>query len=265
LERNEAYAEIAEKQNILNAELMEAAAYVRSLLPAPITNDKTGIKTQWFFLPSTQLGGDAFGYHWLDDKHFAVYLLDVCGHGVGAALLSISVVNVLRSQTLNNTDFHNPTSVLSSLNTSFPIEKHNNMFFTIWYGVYNNQDRVLHFSSGGHPPALLLTKQPGESQYHLKELGTQGLVIGAKSDAEFSSQSITIGKDARMLLYSDGVFELQKPDGKMQELAEYIKFIDQSYKSTPLPTLDTIVDFSKQLKGPGPFPDDFSILEVDFR
>jgi sigma-B regulation protein RsbU (phosphoserine phosphatase) len=41
------------------------------------------------------LGGDSFGYHWIDDDHFAVYLLDVSGHGWGAALLSVSVINVL--------------------------------------------------------------------------------------------------------------------------------------------------------------------------
>jgi phosphoserine phosphatase RsbU/P len=264
LERNEAYARLAEKQKILNAELMEAAAYVRSLLPAPLDNVNDSINTQWFFLPSMQLGGDAFGYHWLDDKHFAVYLLDVCGHGVGAALLSISVVNVLRSQTLYNTEFHDPASVLRSLNATFPMEKHNNMFFTIWYGVYNCQDRVLRFSSGGHPPALLLMKQNGDPQYRLHELGTHGLVIGAMPDVVYNSQSINIAKDSRLLLYSDGVFELPKPDGKMLQLDEYIKFIEQSINSQP-PDLETIVNFSKQYNGPGPFQDDFSILEVNFK
>ena len=93
LQRNQAYEKLEENQDILNAELKEAAAYVTSLLPEPL-NDT--IKTSWRFIPSTQLGGDAFGYHWLDNDNFALYLLDVCGHGVGAALLSISLVNVLR-------------------------------------------------------------------------------------------------------------------------------------------------------------------------
>lgn len=264
LERNEAYASLAEKQNILNAELMEAAAYVRSLLPPPLSKGNDNINTRWFFWPSMQLGGDAFGYHWLDDKHFAVYLLDVCGHGVGAALLSISVVNVLRSQTLHNTEFHDPASVLSSLNAAFPMEKHNNMFFTIWYGVYNCQDRILRFSSGGHPPALLLSKQNEDQHYQLQDLGTHGLVIGAMPEVVFTSQSINIPKDSRMLLYSDGVFEIAKPDGKMLQLEEYIKFIEQSINSQ-LPDLETIVNFSKQYNGPGPFQDDFSILEVNFK
>jgi len=70
---------------------------VRSLLPAPLSGS---VETEWCFQPSEQLGGDAFGYHWIDADHFAMYLLDVSGHGVGAALLSVSVLNVLRAQAL---------------------------------------------------------------------------------------------------------------------------------------------------------------------
>lgn len=78
LERNEAFRRLDESQKILQGELADAAAYVKSILPLPLTN---GIKSDWRFIPSTQLGGDAFGYHWLDGRYFAIYLLDVCGHG----------------------------------------------------------------------------------------------------------------------------------------------------------------------------------------
>ena len=92
--------------------MVKAAAYVQSLLPAPQTGP---ISTDWVFIPSAELGGDAFGYHWLDDDHFAMYLLDVCGHGIGAALHSVSVLNVLRAQTLRDTDFYQPSDVLAAL------------------------------------------------------------------------------------------------------------------------------------------------------
>jgi hypothetical protein len=45
----------------------------------------------WRFIPSASLGGDSFGYHWIDEDHFAAYLIDVSGHGWVAALLSVSV------------------------------------------------------------------------------------------------------------------------------------------------------------------------------
>ena len=105
------------------------------------------------------MGGDAFGYHMLDEDHFAIYLTDVSGHGVGAALLSVSVMNVLRSQSLPNTDFKDPEQVLEALNIAFPGEENNDMFFTIWYGVYHLPTRTLTYASAGHPPAILFTKE----------------------------------------------------------------------------------------------------------
>ena len=81
LERNEAYRKLAESQKQLADEVAQAAKYVCSLLPEPIKEGP--VRVDWRFVPSTQLGGDSFGYHWLDDEHFAVYLLDVSGHGVG--------------------------------------------------------------------------------------------------------------------------------------------------------------------------------------
>src|SRR5581483_6967327 len=153
IERNEAYAALKESQERLAAELAQAAKYVVSLLPRRLEGDVT---TNWLFIPSIELGGDTFGYHWVDADHFAVYLLDVCGHGVTAALLSISVMNVLRNQLLAATDFSSPSQVLQGLNEAFQMDRHNDMYFTIWYGVYDKEHRSLSYANGGHPPAILI-------------------------------------------------------------------------------------------------------------
>ena len=110
LQRNEAYQALLESQHRLANEMEQAAHYVRSLLPDKLK--KGDIRTDWRFVPSAELGGDSFGYHWLDDDHFAFYLLDVSGHGVGSALLSVSAMNALRSQALPQTDFRVPGQVL---------------------------------------------------------------------------------------------------------------------------------------------------------
>ncbi|MDY0038971.1 MAG: response regulator, partial [Desulforhabdus sp.] len=111
LQRNEAFEALVQSQKTLSAQIQRAAEYVTSLLPAPITEGS--IVTNWRFVPSAELGGDSFGYHWIDGDHFAMYLLDVCDHGVGPALLSVSALNVLRSQSLPDTDFKQPESVLA--------------------------------------------------------------------------------------------------------------------------------------------------------
>jgi hypothetical protein len=71
-------AELAEATHRIDADLGDAAAYVRSMLTPPLDGAR-GIVAEWCFEPSAHLGGDAFTYGWLDDDHFAIALLDVCG------------------------------------------------------------------------------------------------------------------------------------------------------------------------------------------
>lgn len=203
LERNEAFRKLEESQKVLHAELAEAAAYVRSLLPSPLTGL---IQVDWRFIPSTQLGGDAFGYHWIDDSHFAIYLIDVCGHGVGAALHSISVINILRSRTLQKADFYDPASVLKELNHVFQMQDHNNMFFTIWYGIYDKETKRIVYANGGHPPPILITGKTAESA-KTYELKSKGMVIGAIPEAEYENQICQVEEFNRFFVFSDGVYE----------------------------------------------------------
>ncbi|MCF8239940.1 MAG: SpoIIE family protein phosphatase [Melioribacteraceae bacterium] len=254
LQRNEAHDAMIASQNALKEEIAEAADYVRSLLPERLNN---GIKSDWKFIPSTTLGGDSFGYHWIDEDNFAIYLLDVCGHGVGAALLSISAMNVLRSASLPDTDFREPGSVLTGLNNAFPMEKQDNKFFTIWYGVYNKINHEIKFSSGGHPPAVLLT---GESvdNHEVHQLFNKNLAIGYWPDFQFKSNSIKLGNYSKVFIYSDGCFEVNQPDGDMMSM-EY--FIDLLSKSEGV---DDILKQIREIKGDDdPFDDDYSMLEVD--
>lgn len=259
LERNEAYDALLQSQQKLAKELAEAADYVISLLPAPIPEGQ--IRTAWKFLPSTQLGGDSFGYHWLDEEHFAVYLLDVCGHGVGAALLSVSVINVLRSQSLPNTDFLDPAAVLSGLNEAFPMDQNNRMYFTMWYGVFETKTRKIRYASGGHPPGVLRTGPTYEqSKTHL--LSTPCLVIGAISEAKFTSGEIQLDEFADLFVYSDGVYEITLEDETMLERDEFIRVLTLPEKEPP--PLERILDYAKGLQKSDTFEDDFSILQVIF-
>ena len=257
LQRNEAYRALVESQKRLAAELAEAAAYVRSLLPPPMTGEQ---QAEWRFIPSTELGGDALGYHWLDDDHLVMYLLDVCGHGVGAALLSISVMNVIRSQTLPNIDFRQPGEVLGALNDSFQMEKHNEMYFTIWYGVYNKKTRLITYASGGHPPAVLFTG-PDASSARRVLLGTGGTIIGATENRTFKSAVCELQPYTRLYIFSDGVYEILRPDGSLWELEDFARLLE-----SPMPSgvadLDHIVTQISAVRGTGSFDDDFSLMRV---
>lgn len=225
LERNQAYYQLERSQAALIHELQEAASYVRSLLPP--CWDTGPIKAHWEFIPSEQLGGDAFGYYWVDKEHLAMFLLDVCGHGIGAALLSISIMNDLRSSTLPNVNFTSPKAVLEALNTAFPMEQHNNMFFTIWYGVYNSVHHKLRYSCGGHPPALLVRRMDTQ-ELKIFSLKTPGIVLGAMTDSHYVEEVVDIQSGDELYLYSDGVYEIEQANGAAMPLADFIEIVKRS-------------------------------------
>jgi sigma-B regulation protein RsbU (phosphoserine phosphatase) len=144
--------DLHQQKCLLEKELKEAADYMASLLPKPIDHPCLTVKT--LYRPSQNLGGDAYDYFWLDDTHFALYLLDVSGHGMGATLLALSVINFLRSQKSPKQYYYQPDHILAELNHSFPMGN-NNKYFTIWYGVYNVVTKQLSYASAGHPPGIL--------------------------------------------------------------------------------------------------------------
>jgi sigma-B regulation protein RsbU (phosphoserine phosphatase) len=260
LERNEAYERLAESQRQLAADIANAARYVQSLLPEPLDG---AVKIAWTFVPSAQLGGDMFGYHWLDPNHLALYLLDVSGHGVGSSLLAVSAANVISGKSLPNTDFRDPGQVLTNLNAVFQMDRQDNKYFTIWYGVYRKSDRTLSFSNAGHPPALLFTGSPTEP-VALHQLASTGPVVGMLPGelVEFPTGQVTLGEHARLLVYSDGVFEIEKPDGQMWQLPEFVGFVSALAAGDSI--MGSIVSKTRELRGAEPFADDFSLIEARF-
>ena len=257
VERNEAFTALQASQQTLANDIATAAAYVRSLLPAPL--DDGAVRADWRFIPSAALGGDAFGYHALDADHFAVYLLDVCGHGVGAALLSVSALNAIRSEALPQTDFHDPGAVLAALNKAFPMERQNDMFFTIWYGVYHLPTRRLRWAGGGHPPAVLV----GPDGAPPRLLDSDGPLIGAVDGLDFNSSEADVPAGARLFVYSDGAFEISRPDGSMWPFGEFLEALVAPPRGPENP-IDSLVSVIRGVACRDDFNDDFSMVELAF-
>jgi sigma-B regulation protein RsbU (phosphoserine phosphatase) len=254
LERNAAYEALARSEKALMDELTKAADYVRSLLPAPLS---APVATDWRYIPTASLGGDAFDYLWLDDDRLVIYLLDVSGHGVGPALLSISVMNMLRTRGLRNADFGDPGSVLRALNDSFQMSEHS-MFFTMWYGVYSRRTSELRYAGAGHPPSLLAA--PGVP---LRQLDSHGLVVGIMPGQEYTTDVVAVPSGSRLLLYSDGVFEIQIGDKIMWSIDDFIEYFGQ-LPDEGTPRLDRVLAKARALKGSDALDDDFSIVELTF-
>ncbi len=244
----------------LNRELSDATGYVRTVLPQPITSG--AIQIDWRFMPSASLAGDSFGYHWINEDYFAIYLIDVSGHGWGAALLSVSVINVLRSHALPDTDFRKPHQVLFALNNTFPAEKHNDLFFSIWYGVYNVHNRKLIYASGGHPPALLLSSTAAP-QVQTDLLQTPNFIMGGQQDMNYQWRVQDISRPARLYVFSDGVYDITRTDGSLWGLNAFIDYSARSFRIDQS-NLDELRQHVQDMAPGEAFDDDFTILEIIF-
>ncbi len=249
LQRDAAYRTLRE-------DVEQAARYVESLLPVPLA-ERVGAR--WKFIPSASLGGDAFGYHWLDDDHFAVFLLDVSGHGVGAALLGVSVLNALRACSLPRTDFRDPGQVLAALGGAFTMDSQGGKFFTIWYGVYRPSTRELRWSGGGHPPALLFApSSPAPTA-----LDSAGPMPGMIEGLAYETSSTVVPAGARMLLYSDGLYEIRKGDGSAYDCEEFVADVGAAVGAGGAPLEAGLERAARLVAGSG-YDDDVSALEVTF-
>ena len=115
-------------------------------------------------------------------------------------------------------------SVLAALNDAFHMEHHNNLYFTIWYGVFDRRTRQLRFASGGHPPAFLISKEGT-----LAKLMTNNLFIGGLPESTYQGNATTVPPGAHLYVFSDGVYEVDPPVGNMwtlEELGAYLLTTD---------------------------------------
>ncbi len=250
--------DLQNQKQLLEAELAEAAEYVSTILPEPLQHPCLSIDV--CFIPSRQLGGDSFDYFWLDDRHLVFYLLDVSGHGLRASLPSLAVVNLLRSRGLSNVDYYKPDTVLRGLNQAFQMSDRNDKYFTIWYGVYDRQNRSLTYSSAGHPPAILLPPTNRELEQRLK---TPGVPVGMFPNIQYVNASCEIAANSSLYVFSDGLYDIEQKPNTYWGLERLIDLL-KKHQKTPERDLKHLLQYLRTWHPNFQFEDDLSILQIDF-
>ena len=239
----------------LQAEMRSAAEYVASILPGDLHGP---VEVSSRYLPSLDLGGDGFHYRWLDDDHLKMYLIDVSGHGIRPALLSMSVHNLVRSGSLPNETLLNPDQVLDKLNGLFQMSEQGDTYFTMWYGVYQLSTRTLRYASAGHPPALALNRDG--NGITATSLSTPCRPVGMFADTVYTGDSYTVPAGGQVLLYSDGAFELS--DSPFSQ----IDFVGLCAEVAGQPgwSLDDLIARLRMLSPSGEFDDDCALVLLTF-
>jgi PAS domain S-box-containing protein len=246
-------------EKMISAQLADAASYVRSQLPVNLFDS---VRTDWRYLPSSTLGGDALDFFWLNKDHMVIFLLDVVGHGVGSALLATSILHLLRQRALKDGDPLDPVSVLVALNRSFQMDEHGDKVFSIWYGVFDRVSGIIRFATAGHPPALLISPSR-DGRPEATWLKGKGLWIGATATETFEGGSAIVAQDAELFVFSDGLYELSTPQGPMIGLEGFGQLLMDLYSSGGA-DLERVLTEVSRIHGSDQFEDDASILKVCF-
>jgi pSer/pThr/pTyr-binding forkhead associated (FHA) protein len=254
--RNGRASDLARTEEV-EKDLARAGRYVEALLPLPIADGP--VRATWRFVPSTNIGGDGFGYGWIDQHRFAMWLLDVSGHGAGSALLAASVMNLLRVHSLPGTDFTDAAAVLAALNDRFQMDRQGGMYFTIWYGVYDTRTRLLGFGCAGQHPAFMSV--PGDAD--AQALWVKNPAVGLAEDWPYRRAEVAVPAGARLYLFSDGAFEIQTADGRQLTLGDFLPLLGRP----AMPGATEPERLWRAVRGaarPGPLDDDVSLVTLDF-
>ena len=268
--------ELLDKQKRINADLASAAQIQKSLLPRKI-DSAANLAIAWKFEPCEHTGGDIFNMFQLDDEHWALYMLDVSGHGVQAAMITVSVAQFLQPNSghlhRSNLDgstssphLKTPAEVLTALDDEFPFERFNN-FFTITYMIINTRTGHLNYSNAGHPHSILMR---GDGNLELLTKGGPAIGMGdfhllSGQPERFKEGCPQLHPGNRLFIYTDGIIEHQRSDGEFFGIDRFCKEL-QALESKSIDemieqSIDALLHFGNNAKP----EDDITLLGLEFK
>jgi sigma-B regulation protein RsbU (phosphoserine phosphatase) len=263
----------------LRRDLEAAAKIQRSLLPIH-TPTFDNYEFAWRYEPCEQLGGDNLNIMALSENQVGFYLLDVSGHGVQAALMSVavnhllepsqgdtSVVNRPNRRRVNATDpdyfAAAPHDVAERLNRHFTFDLSVAQYFTMLYAVLDREQKTCRYVSTGHPPPIHLGAD-GE----VTVLESSGLPIGIFQAGEpgyepFDERAVKLERGDRLCVYSDGIVEARNGANKEFGLEELTRVLKATREKSIDESMNSVVAAVNDWRGGAPLADDLSILGLD--
>lgn len=260
--------DLIRKQKRIDENLKAGAEIQRSLMAINPPDAKT-IDVVWRFMPCQRIGGDIFNILRLDEEHWAIYMLDVSGHGITSSMVAVSVsqmlqprVGFLLKKNIEKAPYYEivpPTEVLNEMDREYPIERFDK-FFTISYCILNVKDGTLRYSNAGHPPPVLLRKDGS-----LELLNEGGTIIGMGGLLPFEEGRRKLCSGDKLFLYTDGIAEYQNEDGLFYDedrfFAELKRLKDRLLSNIIDGVIESMMSFGNNTEP----QDDISLLAVEFR
>ncbi|MEM8488940.1 MAG: SpoIIE family protein phosphatase [Bacteroidota bacterium] len=261
----EANRKLEEARLEIQRDLEAGAALQRSLLPPP-SMTIGDYRIEWMYQPHSVVSGDIFNVTQMDDDHIIFYLLDVSGHGVPSALLTVTVSKMLASNSWEVNPVINSKTrkiqttgdVLRELNTRFQLDEETSQYFTIVYGVLNIHTGEFQVAQAGHPSPIVLDPA-GQGQL----IGEGGFPIGWMPEIDFDNVSMRLQKGGRLILYTDGISECANTEGEMYSGERLLDYTRRTHTMPLKESMDGILDELHAWSNDRPFDDDLSLLAIE--
>ncbi len=244
--------------------LLAAARIQRSYLP-PRPPKSERARFAWIYKPCDELGGDTLNVIPFGGDRYGVYVLDVAGHGVSAALLSVHLSRVLTRLDEPNALLRHeqdgpltgPAEVAAHLNRLVRADTSSNQFFTLFYGILDLPASTFTYVSAGHPGPIIVSGASATVRVPTPPC------IGILPAAPFREQEIRFAPGDRLYLYTDGLFEIEDDRGEQWDEPRLAEVALASADRPLAANLDAILKSAQQYQKAKTFADDISLLGIE--
>jgi sigma-B regulation protein RsbU (phosphoserine phosphatase) len=268
VEVEETNARLERINSRMSRDLEAAAKIQKSFLPGAAP-PVPGAEFAWCYRPCDELAGDGLNIIPLGGGKVGLYVLDVSGHGVSSALLSVTLSRLLsppsdpssiliRDQAApEGADFTPPAEVADRLNRLFPYDPATEQFATLLYGVLDVSIGDFLHVSAGHPGPLHLP-----AGWPPVILESPGFPIGLADEA-YGERRVHLAAGDRLYLYSDGLPDAMNPGGERFGDARLLEAIDRGRAQPLREGIPALLAEIERWHGRERPQDDLSILAVE--
>ncbi|TAL38518.1 MAG: PAS domain S-box protein [Spirochaetes bacterium] len=246
---------LRERSDAVEKDMKLAQLTQRALIHKQLP-ESTRFQVEYRYIPLDTVGGDYFTVLPYGDLELGVFIGDVSGHGIAAALF-VSLVKFTTDRIFRKHAF-SPAEYIKQLNIQLK-DYMSSYFLTGIYGLFSfltDGSARFTFCNGGHPYPVLL-RADGSAEL----FDSRGTIIGAFEQAVYEEKTMVLGKGDRLLLYTDGISETENERKEMLGFEEgLVKLFHESRRETLSATLDTIIEAVNAFRGSARINDDVVLL-----
>lgn len=248
------------KYKEVEADLKIASNIQLSALPPsnPKFDDKYGIAIRASMDTAKEVGGDFYDYFPIDDKRICFLAADVSGKGTPAALFMMTAKTVIKDHALIYDD---TAKIFQLANNRLQEGNKATMFATSWIAIFDSETMTLQYTNAGHTYPIFYHKDKG-AQYIKK---VDGLFLGVMRDIPYKSNTISVEKGDRILLYTDGVTEAHDVNNNLYGEERLLKVFSENIEKTEEEIIDIIFKDVMAFSTGAPQFDDITMMVITIK